>query len=76
MKIDREALAPLGKVLRRTGGVIFGIGVAFLALWITGRPTDRHGMVFVFVGGLFTTLGGAALWTIGYSLTMRNANHV
>jgi hypothetical protein len=72
MTIDREALAPLGKVLRRTGAVILALGVALLGMWITGRSTDPHGMVFVFAGGLFVTLVGATLWTIGYSLKMRN----
>ena len=75
MRIDREALAPLGKVLRRTGAIILALGVALLGMWITGRSTDPHGMIFVFGGGLFVTLFGATLWTIGYSLKMRNVHH-
>ena len=75
MRVDREALAPLGRVLRRTGAIILVVGVALLGMWITGRSADPHGMVFVFVGGLFVTFVGATLWTIGYSLKMRNLHH-
>ena len=62
--------AQVGKGLRVAGGVLLLIGVVLLGLWLSARSSDRHGAVFLLGGGGLFGLAGAAVWTIGYSLTM------
>src|ERR1041385_3889319 len=35
---------------RTVGGIIVAFGLLLLFMWWTGRDTDRHGMVFVWLG--------------------------
>ena len=62
--------AQLGKGFRVGGGVLLLCGVALLGLWLSSRSSDRHGAVLLLGGGVLFALAGAAVWTIGYSLTM------
>ena len=62
--------AQVGKGFRVAGGVLLLLGVVLLGLWLSARSSDRHGAVFLLGGGGLLGLAGAAIWTIGYSLTM------
>jgi hypothetical protein len=62
--------AQVGKGLRVAGGVLLLFGVVLLGLWLGAHSSDRHGALFLLGGGGLLSLAGAAVWTIGYSLTM------
>ena len=62
--------AQVGKGFRVAGGVLLLFAVVLLALWLSARSSDRHGALFLLGGGSLFGLAGAAVWTIGYSLTM------
>jgi len=62
--------AQVGKGFRVAGGVLFLFGVVLLGLWLSARSSDRHGALFLLGGGGLFGLAGAAVWTLGYSLTM------
>ncbi len=62
--------AQVGKGFRVAGGVLLLAGVVLLSLWVSARSSDQHGAVFLLGGGGLFALAGAAVWTIGYSLTM------
>jgi len=65
-----DPVSGLGKGLRIGGGILTAIAVALLGLWLSARSTDPHGGIFLLGGGVFIALGGATLWTVGYTLTM------
>jgi hypothetical protein len=60
----------VGKGFRVAGGFLFVLGIVLLGLWLSARSSDRHGALFLLGGGALIALAGAAVWTIGYSLTM------
>ena len=49
----RAALRDLIVVNRALGALCMLFGVLCLALWWFGRATDRHGMMFVFLAGIW-----------------------
>ncbi len=62
--------AHLGRGLRVAGRVLLVLSIALVAMWLSGRWTDRHGALFLLGGGIFFALTGTTVWTIGYSLSM------
>jgi hypothetical protein len=54
---DTPAPSPPASLVARLelwlGSVITALGGMLLVAWLDGRDTDRHGMVFAFLGALF-----------------------
>ena len=60
----------VSKTLRIAGGLAAAVGGLLLALWLSGRSTDRHVAFFILAGGVFFLLVGGSIWTIGHSLSV------
>jgi hypothetical protein len=63
-----EWIGPLAKLELWLGSIVAGLGAVLLVMWRTGRDTDRHGMVFVFLGAVFILPLGLALVVAGLGL--------
>ena len=61
----------MDKMLRTLGAILCVLGGALMIVWATGRGTDRHGAVFVLIGGALIALVGGSLCTLGYALRRR-----
>src|SRR6266702_4534902 len=53
------------------GAALAGLGTLLLLMWWTGRAADRHGMIFVFLGGAFVLPFGVAFILAGVGLRLR-----
>ena len=53
------------------GAALAGLGTLLLVMWWTGRAADRHGMIFVFLGGSFVLPFGVAFVLAGVGLRLR-----
>ena len=60
--------AGLARLERTIGAALSVMGLLFLGMWWTGRATDRHGLIFVFLGALIIGPVGALLWLAGQGL--------
>lgn len=58
----------LAALERAAGLAITGLGALCFVMWWTGRAADRHGMIFVYLGGTFLLPLGILLWAAGRTL--------
>ncbi len=66
---DRSQWAnPLAEFEPWLGSIIGALGAILLVMWLTGRDTDRPGMIFLFLGGVFILPLGLALVSAGLAL--------
>ncbi len=64
-----EAL--LYRLERAFGSLLVALGTLQLLAWWFGRAGDRHGMIYVFIGGVVTLPLGIALILAAVALTLR-----
>jgi len=66
-----EGVRLLSLIERWLGSALAALGAVLFLIWWTGRAGDRHGMIFVYLGGTFVLPLGLALLLAGLGLTVR-----